>query len=451
MDTLSRLSELGLFDLRVPRYTSYPAAPVFDQTTGAEFQRSCLSQLKPDDPVSVYVHIPFCERLCWFCACRTQGTTTMRPVEAYLDTLERELETVRQIVPHDVSMGALHWGGGTPTILLPDHIRRLAEALKRSFGTADPFEFSVEIDPTLVDEAKIAALRDMGMSRASIGIQDFRPDVQAAIGRPQSLDQTRRCVDALRGAGIASLNTDLVYGLPHQTLQSFEETIAQTLTLAPDRIALFGYAHVPWMSKRQKLIDEATLPDDRMRFALAELAAEMFTEAGYRRLGIDHFAKPTDQLCQAAERGELRRNFQGYTEDSCNTLIGLGASALSRFPQGYVQNAPATAAYTQRIEDGRVAGIKGHEFVEDDLMRARVIEMIMCDFALDMSELIKTYGAAAEAIEKISADVVRAFAPFVEPRQTGWVLRPDGRPLARIIASRYDAYAHGSAQFSKAS
>lgn len=451
MENTDRLAALGLFDLRVPRYTSYPTAPVFDASVGAGFQAGCLARLDPGDPISVYVHIPFCERLCWFCACRTQGTSSLRPVEAYLSTVERELVSIRKRMPDGVAMAELHWGGGTPTILQPDQIRRLSDALRETFDTTGGFEFSVEIDPTSVDGDKIAALETAGMTRASIGIQDFLPEVQAAIGRKQSFEATRVCVDDLRQAGIRSLNTDLVYGLPYQTLRTLEATISKTVLLEPDRIALFGYAHVPWMSKRQKLIDAAALPDERMRYELSELAAEMLVDAGYERIGIDHFAKPADRLARAAGAGTLRRNFQGYTDDACETLIGIGASAMSRFRQGYVQNASATAAYVDRIEGLGLAGAKGHAFVGDDGLRAAVIEMIMCQSGVDMAVLRRSFGTDADALNAVNTEVISSFAPYVVPTSGGWRLRPDGRALTRIIASRYDAYSHGAAMFSKAS
>ncbi|EYD72885.1 Coproporphyrinogen III oxidase, oxygen-independent [Rubellimicrobium mesophilum DSM 19309] len=260
MEQIARLRALGLFDARVPRYTSYPTAPVFSPAVGAAFQAEALAGLDPTQPVSLYFHIPFCERLCWFCACHTQGTKTLHPVEAYLEVLEAEIEQVAALLPAGIRMGRLHWGGGTPTILPPEMIHRLARAIKSAIPHTPDWEFSVEIDPTMVDRAKIEALRDEGLNRASIGIQDFAPEVQAAIGRIQPFDITAACVADLRAAGIRSLNADLVYGLPHQSEERIRRTVEQVLALDPDRLALYGYAHVPWVSKRQKLIPEEALP-----------------------------------------------------------------------------------------------------------------------------------------------------------------------------------------------
>lgn len=451
MEHIEKLAPLGLFDARVPRYTSYPTAPIFSPATQAAQQSVWLGALDPNVPVSVYVHIPFCERLCWFCACRTQGTTTLNPVARYLEVVEAELKMLAATLPAGVRMGRLHWGGGTPTILLPEMIHQLAQAVKAAIPPAEDFEFSVEIDPTMVDEAKIAALAAEGMNRASIGIQDFSEDVQAAIGRAQPYDATAACVAMLRRAGITSLNADLVYGLPHQDLAKITRTVAQVLTLDPDRIALFGYAHVPHMAKRQKLIDEAVLPDDRLRYRLAESAAAQFEAAGFQTIGIDHFAKPEDTLALAANDGSLRRNFQGYTADTCPTLIGVGASSISRFAQGYMQNASATAAYIERISAGVLAGYRGHAMTDDDQLRSRAIEMLMCDFRIDLSALTQSFGVLAETLAPLHVQVQARFADYVTLTDDALTITPEGKPLLRMIAQVYDAYADAGAVYSKAS
>ncbi len=451
MKNLDQLTRLGLFDAHVPRYTSYPTAPVFSKDVGHTFQADALRTLNPDIPVSLYVHIPFCERLCWFCACRTQGTRTLSPVEHYLESVKHELLLLSDVVPKGLKMGRLHWGGGTPTILPPALIHDLAHAIKQAVSPTNDFEFSVEIDPTMVDDAKIAALAAEGMNRASIGIQDFSPKVQAAIGREQPYELTAQCVRSLRDAGITSLNTDLVYGLPHQTEHAIEQTVEKVLTLNPDRVALFGYAHVPHMAKRQKLIDEAALPGDVDRYGLSVRAADLFRAAGYEAIGIDHFAKPGDSLALSANEGTLRRNFQGYTTDTCPTLIGLGASSISRFDDGYVQNAAATAAYMQRIEANTLAGYRGHVLSSEDKLRARAIEMLMCDFAIDDGALMDSFGAFAKDLEPIHAQVLAAFDGFAVRTPTGLEILPKGRSLTRIIAQHYDRYVDTPAIYSKAS
>lgn len=451
MERIDQLQALGLFDARVPRYTSYPTAAVFSAETGAGFQKAELALLDPATPVSVYVHIPFCERLCWFCACHTQGTRTLSPVESYVGVLEAELSLLAATLPEGIQMGRLHWGGGTPTILSPELIHRLAKAIRGVFTPADDFEFSVEIDPTMVDAARIAALANEGMTRASIGIQDFDPLVQAAIGREQPFEVTRACVDELRATGLRSLNLDLVYGLPHQSLARLDDTIGKALSFAPDRVALFGYAHVPWVSKRQKLIDEASLPGDADRYRLATRAAERFDEAGLEAIGIDHFARPGDALAEAQRTGHLRRNFQGYTADTCPTLIGLGASAISRLPGGYVQNAPATAAYIKAIGQDDLAGMRGWAMTNEDHLRARAIEMLMCDFRLDLDALRASHGPEAGALVPMLAERARAFRPFAKFDGRVFTIRPAGRPLARIIASGLDQHMPEGIRYSRAS
>lgn len=451
MEHTDSLKALGLFDARVPRYTSYPTAAVFSPNVGSAFQKRALEALDPDVPVSVYIHIPFCERLCWFCACHTQGTQTLGPVESYIETLEAELDMLRGTLPDGLRMGRLHWGGGTPTILPPPLIHRLSKAIRSVFPTADEFEFSVEIDPTMVDRAKIDALAAEGMTRASIGIQDFDPEVQQAIGRLQPFDITRACVEDLRAAGITSLNTDLVYGLPHQTLARLEDTIDKVLTFAPDRIALFGYAHVPWVSKRQKLIDESALPDDLARYTLATRATERFVQAGLAPIGIDHFAAPGDDLAVAHDAGRLRRNFQGYTADSCQTLIGLGASSISRFPGGYVQNAPATAAYKQRIVQAIFPGSRGFEMTADDQLHARAIETLMCYFTLDLDDLSRDYGPSAYTLRPCLEGIETRFKPFARLVGQRISIAPEGRSLTRIIASTLDQHVPEGVRYSQAS
>ena len=445
----SAVSEL--VDQRAPRYTSYPTAPIFSQNVGADFQGECLRSLDPDQPISVYVHIPFCERLCWFCACRTQGTQSLDPLVTYMQALKTEIEEVARHLPDGVRMGRLHWGGGTPTILPPEMIEELAQAIKAAIPPAEAFEFSVEIDPTLVDADKIAALHREGFNRASMGVQDFSPVVQKAIGREQSFEQTKDCIDLARAAGVNSLNIDLVYGLPHQTSASVEQSIESVLGLDPDRIALFGYAHVPWAARRQRLIHEEDLPDDAMRQHLFQTVARRLEGAGYQAVGIDHFAKTDDGLSIAARTGDLHRNFQGYTTDTCQTLVGIGASSISRFPQGYVQNAAATAAYVQRCNEGLLSGYRGHILSKDDLLRARAIELLMCDFAIELKTLDAEFGNQASELAALHKDVAAKFSHWVELDESRLSIRPEGQALTRVIAQEYDAYRQDHTLFSRAS
>ncbi len=301
----------------------------------------------------------------------------------------------------------------------------------------------------MVDDAKIDALAQMGMTRASIGIQDFAIDVQEAIGRKQSFADTKACVDSLRRAGITSLNADLVYGLPYQTPAKLADTIAKVRVLDPDRIALFGYAHVPTFSKRQKLIPDAALPGEEDRYRLARQAAQAFKGSGYQAIGIDHFGKPDDSLTKAAKSGHLRRNFQGYTDDTCPTLIGIGASSISQFAQGYVQNASATGAYIERVEAGALAGHRGYEMTQEDRLRAAAINMLMCTFEIDLDALATHPDAAI--LTPVHDSIVTDFAGMVVRKDNKITINPKGRALTRIIAQRYDGFSGIAAQYSQAS
>ncbi|MFK7835010.1 MAG: oxygen-independent coproporphyrinogen III oxidase [Sulfitobacter sp.] len=450
MMSFDTLKARGLFDKRLPRYTSYPPAPAFNADTGAAFQARAIAGLDPDKPISLYLHIPFCERLCWFCACRTQGVRSIAPVTHYLETLEAELALIAQHARGKIRVKQMHWGGGTPTILPPELTTRLAASLAQVFVLDETTEFSVEIDPTLVDADKIAALRAAGMTRASIGVQDFAPTVQESIGRLQTYDQTRDAVDMLRAAGIASLNIDLVYGLPFQSLTGFAKTLDQIATLAPDRIALFGYAHVPHMAQRQKLIPEAALPRDRVRFALFNKATDMLCEDGMVPIGIDHFARPDDSMAVAARTGHLRRNFQGYTVDGCSTLLGLGASSISRFEEGFVQNTAQTGAYTKLIRAGQLAGARGYELNAEDKLRSRVIEMLMCDYAIDYEELSLTKDERALLTPAIEALRAECQGLYVETPSC-LSLSPQARPLVRRLAHFFDTFSLQNAGYSRVS
>lgn len=450
MLSFDTLKARGLFDERLPRYTSYPPAPAFNANTGAAFQADALRALDPDAAISLYLHIPFCERLCWFCACRTQGVRSIAPVAHYIETLEQELALIRKHAPGKLRVRQMHWGGGTPTILPPDLIARLRGALDEVFLFDAETEFSVEIDPTLVDAGKVAALKDAGMTRASIGVQDFAEAVQACIGRLQSFEQTRDAVEILRDAGVTSLNIDLVYGLPFQSLTGFGKTLKQVCALDPDRIALFGYAHVPHMAQRQKLIPEAALPDDRARFALFNAATDVLGAHGLMPIGIDHFAKPTDSMARAATSGHLRRNFQGYTVDGCDTLLGLGASSISRFKQGFVQNTAQTGPYTRLIRSDELAGARGYQLSDEDRLRSRVIEMLMCDYAIDFAELSMTPAEQellAPGLEALRAEC----SGLIQETPERLTLSPEARPLVRRLAHFFDTFTLQNVGFSRVS
>lgn len=450
MPHLKQLSELGLFDARVPRYTSYPTAPQFSP----EFPHSTFSQwikqIEPRSTISLYLHVPFCRRLCWFCACRTQGTSSNAPVLAYADSLHKELELFRTHLPEGVRLSRLHWGGGTPTMLPPEAMRDLAAHVFDIAPMAAGGEFSVEIDPNEIDEARLDALAEAGLTRASIGVQDFDPEIQGIIGRDQSFEITKETADAIRARGIKSLNADILYGLPNQTQRRMADSVQKLLSLNPDRIALYGYAHVPWMARRQQMIPSDTLPRPEERLDLFETARELLMWDGYDEIGIDHFARPHDGLSIAAAQGKLRRNFQGYTDDTSPVLVGLGASSISRFPRGFAQNAPATAHWKKAIEAGHFSTTRGHAFRDDDIWRSRAIEALMCDFRLSRSELIDGFGADATTLDKLLEQTAKRFGAFVKLSANALEITTEGRPLTRMIATMFDEYAMDKAGHSSA-
>ncbi len=440
MSDLAQLKRLGLFDARVPRYTSYPTAPHFAGGIGSQDVAGWQADIAPEASVSIYVHIPFCRNLCWFCACRTQGTTTAAPVAAYLETLKAELALAARNLAPGISIEHLHLGGGTPTLMEPEMIADLTDAIFALAPLAPGAQFSVEIDPNEIDDARLDALAAAGLNRASIGVQDFDPMIQEVIGRPQSFEVTRAAVEGLRARGISSLNADILYGLPHQDQARMRASVEKLISLGPDRIALFGYAHVPWMARRQKLIPTEALPDPEARLALFELAREMLEQAGYRQIGIDHFARPGDGLDRAQRDGTMRRNFQGYTEDKSPVLIGFGASAISRYPQGYAQNEPATSKYTARVQAGELPIARGHAFAGDDLIRARIIEKLLCDFAVDLDAVATEFGIGTEILLDMTQGLDTALPGTTDLIGARLTVRPEARPLARIIARHFDAY-----------
>lgn len=445
-----QLAKLGLFDAKVPRYTSYPTAPHFSNAVGEDNYTSWIKAIAPGSDISLYLHVPFCRRLCWFCACRTQGTQSDAPVAAYLETLKAELTLLKRILPEGVRLSRLHWGGGTPTLMSAAMMSDLAGAVFDVAPMAPQGEFSVEIDPNEIDDTRLDALAAAGMNRASIGVQDFDEAIQQTIGRIQGYDITRDAVLAIRARGVTSLNADILFGLPHQSRARITESVQKLLSLNPDRVALYGYAHVPWMAKRQQMIPSDALPTPEERLELFETARKLFLWDGYAEIGIDHFATQTDGLTVAQKAGKLRRNFQGYTDDPADVLIGVGASSISRFPQGYAQNTPATGAHTGAIRDGRFSVSKGHVFTPDDKLRGRMIEALMCDFKVDSHELQDRFNVSEADIRSLF-DKVMADFPGMLTLESGVLGIPvAARPLTRMIARSFDAYDMSKAGHSSA-
>ncbi|MDX8451854.1 oxygen-independent coproporphyrinogen III oxidase [Mesorhizobium sp. VK9D] len=440
IDSTRPTPTVGLGD-NVPRYTSYPTAPHFHPGIDAVTVRGWMNALDADDEISLYLHIPYCDRLCWFCACHTKQTRHYAPVATFLRSLHKEIETVGGLVGGRGRVRAVHFGGGSPTMLKPDDILMLGRALRDRFVFLDDASLSVEIDPNDMDEGRLDAFAAIGMTRASLGVQDFDPNVQKAINREQSFALTKSVVEAVRARGVLSVNLDLLYGLPHQTCESVAATVAQALTLAPDRLALFGYAHVPWFKKHQTMIDEAWLPDSAARLAQSQLAARLIVDAGYEALGLDHFAKPEDTLAVAARSGKIRRNFQGYTEDQCETLIGLGPSSISRYRQGHAQNIVATGEYQKAVNSGELAIARGVEFSLDDLARGWVIERLMCNFTFSAVDLVERFGAVGQTLLcEASRMAISGAGQLLRLDGENFVVPEKSRPLVRTVAARFDKY-----------
>ena len=436
----------------VPRYTSYPTAPHFNASVTSQTYRDWLGALAADTEISLYIHIPYCDRLCWFCACHTRQILRYAPITRYLEALYKEIDTIGGLLERRVAVRSVHFGGGSPTMLKPQDMVELDRRLRDAFQYMPDVEISVEIDPNDMEDARFDALARIGMTRVSLGVQDFDPRVQAAINRQQSFEQTKAVVDGARSRGVASVNLDLLYGLPHQTCDSIETTLRQALSLKPDRIALFGYAHVPWMKKHQTMIDEAALPDAAQRFEQASRAGALIVASGYEAIGLDHFALPGDSLAQANRAGTMRRNFQGYTVDPSDTLIGLGASSIGRLPQGYVQNCTATGEYERMVGETGLAAVRGYALSDDDRMRAWVIERLMCDFSFSQDQMLDQFGDRARPIIEQAKLIATSDSDgcFVR-RGDRFAVADHGRPLVRTIAARFDAYlGKGAARHSAA-
>ena len=443
---------LEKYDLRVPRYTSYPTAPHFSETVDADVYGNWLRDLDPADPLSLYFHIPFCDSMCWFCGCYTKIVKRYEPVRDYLDVLLKEIDLMAEALPGTFKARHLHWGGGSPTMLKGGDWLEIITHLRKRFDVIDNAEVAVELDPRTATEDYVRALAEAGVNRTSIGVQDFDPKVQEAINRIQPHDVTKRVVDWLRQYGIDKVNMDLMYGLPHQTTDLVIKEVDLAVEMRPVRVALFGYAHVPWMKSHQKMIKEEDLPDTPERWEQFTAASERLEAAGYVKIGLDHFALPEDELAIALDEGRLHRNFQGYTTDAASTMIGMGASSIGQLPQGYVQNALPLRDYRKAIEEGRFAVAKGLELSDEDRLNAAVIERIMCDMSVDLDAIAGHFGVS-EAYFDADLDKLVPLAEdgicSIEERKVA--VGEDGRPFIRLVAAVFDRYLdRGQKRHSKA-
>ena len=432
-----------------PRYTSYPTAPHFSEKTNPSDLRQ--ASIQNQGPVSLYVHIPFCKSNCWFCGCNTIITSRTSWADEYLDLLKREIELVNQSIEGKRQVTQIHLGGGTPNFLKPAQIDRLFELIREGFEVQSNCELSVELAPNYLDSERVQAFARAGLTRASFGIQDVQPDVQRAINRVQPMEKNIETMEMLRSSVIHSINIDLVYGLPLQTVESYQQTLEQVLTLQPDRLAVFNYAHVPHMKPFQKRLEKHPMPEPRTKIDMLLSIIDRLQEAGYGYIGMDHFAKPDDELHLAQQEHRLHRNFQGYTIQEEKEVIGLGISSISETPTTYRQNHKDFDTYKHSIESDQWPIARGIVLKDEDVLHRSIIQSIMCNLHLKPT----AFGKDTEKVQTLLTQAEGALESFekdglIEPTEDGFTVTETGRLFLRNIAMEFDAYLGiGSATFSR--
>ena len=441
---------LRKYDRPGPRYTSYPTAVEFSTDYGADAYFGSLAQAaqRPQDPLSLYVHLPFCEHRCTFCGCNVVITRHREVEQKYLTYLHREIREVARRLRPRRRVVQYHWGGGTPTYLAPDEMRALQQVVTECFDIAPDAEAAIEVDPRVTTREQIDLLRAMGFNRLSMGVQDFDPAVQAIISRNQTEQQTRDLFDYSRRAGFGSINIDLIYGLPLQRPETFAQTLRSVIEMRADRIAVYSYAHVPWLRTQQKGFDPAMLPSAEQKLALFCLARDAFLQAGYRPIGMDHFAVPEDELARAVETRTLSRNFMGYTVKSAPDMIGVGVSAIGDVAGAYAQNQKKLPRYYEAIDRGSLPIDRGYRLSADDQMRRFVITQLMCNFHLDKRAVEARYGIAFDQTFERELAELRAPGGLIE---SGFItlgadalqVEPLGRLFVRNVAMVFDRYLAG--------
>lgn len=427
--------------LAVPRYTSYPTAADFSPQVGKDQYQTWLRRLRQSEPVSLYLHVPYCRDLCHYCGCHAKIARRETVIEAYAETLIREIRQAGSCLTERPEAVHLHWGGGTPSILGGNGIVRVTNVLQEYYDFSPVMEHAIELDPRTVTQALCDDLARVGVNRVSLGVQDFNADVQRAIGRVQPIIQVEAAVAALEQAGITRLNFDLIYGLPLQTVETLRETCERVAELRPSRIACYGYAHLPARRANQRLIDTSLLPDADARYEQSQIVGETFMAMGYAPVGIDHYALPDDALVIAAKSGQLRRNFQGYTNDDCPTLLGFGASSISQFKEGYTQNIADIGQYKTSVHEERAPVIRGYAFNDSDMLRGLIIEKLMCDFRVDLNEVASGANFSDELalLRPLVADgIVTIHSGII-------AMVPEHFALVRVVAAVFDEFRRESA------
>lgn len=429
-----------------PRYTSYPTAPHFEAAVdGAVFGR-WLGELAPDASLSLYLHAPYCREMCWYCGCHAFAAKRDEPVASYVEAILAEIDLVAEATPAR-RVSEIHWGGGTPNLLSAERWTAISARLRERFDLSGCERHAVEIDPRLLTAEQAAAFAEAGVNRVSLGVQDLDARVQAGIGRIQPFEVVEAATRRLREVGIDALSFDLIYGLPYQTSDSVRRTAERAASLRPARLSVFGYAHVPWFKARQKLMDEAALPDTAARFALAETIRETLGGLGYVAIGYDHYARTDDPIAVAAAEGRLERNFQGFVESRCDALIGVGPSAISTLPQGYAQNEPEVGAWRSAVITGQFATKRGWALNEEDRRRGALIMRLLCEFTVDLDDFGGSEGL--DAALRDLAPLARDGLVRIEGARLS--IPEDARPFARLVAQAFDAYRdEGAARHSRA-
>jgi oxygen-independent coproporphyrinogen III oxidase len=430
------------YNVAGPRYTSYPPATKFtDALTWPELAERILENNRTERDLSLYFHIPFCETLCWYCGCTTVITLNHGQGHTYINYLEKEVAQISTLLNPRRKVVQLHWGGGSPTFLAPDEIRRLGDVIRRHFTFSDELEAGVEIDPRRLTRDHIVALRDAGFNRASLGVQDFDPQVQEAVHRIQPQAMTEQVLGWVRELGFTSVNFDLIYGLPHQTVESFNRTLDIVLSLQPDRLAVFSYAHVPWVKPAQKILEHKVLPTPEVKLQLLKTVIERLTENNqYVYIGMDHFARPGDELAVAQRRKQLQRNFQGYSTRGGADIYGFGMSSISQIPDAYWQNEKELSKYYGALDAGKVPLARGYLVTEEDRLRRETIMRVMCDLSLDYAAMSQRLGINFASHFERELEALATFEAdgLVRRTATGLEVTDRGRLFIRNIAMCFD-------------
>jgi oxygen-independent coproporphyrinogen-3 oxidase len=430
------------YNVAGPRYTSYPPATKFtDALKWPELAERILENNRTERDLSLYFHIPFCETLCWYCGCTTVITLNHNQGSTYLNYLEKEVARMSTLLNPRRKAVQLHWGGGSPTFLNPDEIRRLGDIIHRHFSFSDDLEAGVEIDPRRLTRDHVAALREIGFNRASLGVQDFNPVVQEAVHRIQPREMTEQVLSWVRELGFSSVNFDLIYGLPHQTVESFNRTLDDVLTLQPDRLAVFSYAHVPWVKPAQKILEHKVLPPPEVKLQLLKSVIERLTEnSRYVYIGMDHFARPGDELAVAQSRKQLQRNFQGYSTRAGADIYAFGMSSISQIPDAYWQNEKDLVKYYATLDAGQVPVVRGYIVTDEDKIRRETIMRVMCDLSLDYAAMSQRLGVNFAAYFERELESLASFEAdgLVRRTNAGMEVTDTGRLFIRNIAMTFD-------------